>query len=155
MIHKTKKGEGKKHITIPLRWEFRLFRPDSRPISAVSVVARYGPIWLDSGWISPVRRKSKERKKAQTWHQRVGNRVGRCVPCRAASDSGAAPSQSRPCFPDSDVLSLFNRVLFNEVLSLLLWVGSWNHHWMEPILHICPIPNPNSPPFPCEHFIGP
>ena len=34
MIHKTKKEEGKKHITMPLRWEFRLFRLDSMPISA-------------------------------------------------------------------------------------------------------------------------
>ena len=54
MIHKTKKGEGKKYITIPLRWEFRLFRPDSRLISAVLVVGQYGPIWPDSGRISPV-----------------------------------------------------------------------------------------------------
>ena len=34
MIHKTKKEKGKKHITMPLRWEFRLFWLNSRQISA-------------------------------------------------------------------------------------------------------------------------
>ena len=65
MIHKTKKEEGKKHITMPLRWEFRLFQPDSMPIfacfgrfrlvSTVSVAGRYDPIWPiqpDSGRFS-------------------------------------------------------------------------------------------------------
>ena len=58
MIHKTKKEEGKKHINMPLRWEFRIFRLDSRHISAffglfrhvsavssVSVTGRYELIW--------------------------------------------------------------------------------------------------------------
>ena len=90
MIHKTKKEEGKKHITMPLRWEFQLFWLDSRPISAC--FDRFGcrPIrpnmvdTPDSGRISPVRRTSKpsrresERKKKQAHKRprRVGNRVG-------------------------------------------------------------------------------
>ena len=55
MIYKTKKEEGKKHITMPLRSKFRLFQQVSRPISvcfgrfwlvsAVSVTGRYNPIW--------------------------------------------------------------------------------------------------------------
>ena len=65
MIHKTKKEEGKKHITMPLRWEFWLLRLDSRPISAylaVSVTGRYDSIWSiqpNSDRISPVWRESK------------------------------------------------------------------------------------------------
>ena len=51
MIHKTKKEEGKKHITMPMRWEFRLFRLDSRPILAVPTrfkadFSRFGPFLL-------------------------------------------------------------------------------------------------------------
>ena len=32
LIHKTKKEEGKKHISMPLRWEFQLFWLEARPI---------------------------------------------------------------------------------------------------------------------------
>ena len=51
LIHKTKKEEGKKHITMPMRWEFRLFRLDSRPILAVPTrfkadFSRFGPFLL-------------------------------------------------------------------------------------------------------------
>ena len=129
MIHKTKKEEGKKHINMPLRWEFRIFRPDLRQISAFSgmfrpyrssadttLYGRYGPIPAESAQFGANRsrfganqaasariepsRPESEKKKTQTWHRRVGNRVGRRVPRRAASYAGAAPSQPRPCFLD-------------------------------------------------------
>ena len=112
MIHKTKKEEGKKHITMPLRWEFRLFRLDSRPISAVfglfrpfwssadttwygrydrilAELARFGANQAESAWI-------RGKKVAQMRHRRTSNRVSR----RATSDSGAAPSQPLLCFLD-------------------------------------------------------
>ena len=114
MIHKTKKEEGKKHITMPMRWEFRLFQLDSRPISAVfglfwpfrssadttwygrygrilAELARFGANRAESAWI-----RGKKKKAAQTRHRRAGNRVSH----RAMSDSGAAPSQPLPCFLD-------------------------------------------------------
>ena len=95
MIHKTKKREGKKHITIPLRWEFRLFRPDSRPISAVSVVGRYGLIWPEFGRINPVWRESKEKKKL-----RRGTDV-RATALDAASHVG--PRRTRVRHPPSHI----------------------------------------------------
>ena len=92
MIHKTNKEEGKKHITMPLRWEFRLFQPNSRPISTCFYCFGRWPTQPDSGWISLVRRKSKpnrcksgrvganlrkkKKKEAQTQHRHAGNRVG-------------------------------------------------------------------------------
>ena len=83
MIHKTKKEEGKKHITMPLRWEFQLFRLDSRPNSAcfgrfnhqlirpdMADTARFAPTWADSAKIEaelvriePSGRESEKRKK--------------------------------------------------------------------------------------------
>ena len=94
-----------------------------RPVSAVSVVGRYDPIWSiqpDFGRNSSVWRESKpiwhessqvgmnprkKKKKTQTWHRHTGNRVGRRVPRRAALDAGAAPSQPRPCFLDHNGVS--------------------------------------------------
>ena len=109
---------------MPMRWEFRLFRLDSRPISAVLTrfkadFNRFGPFLLfwspaDTArfWLNqpnstrigvnrsrvnanPIK---KKKKKARTQHRRTGNQVGRCVPCWAASNSGAVPSQPHPCF---------------------------------------------------------
>ena len=57
MIHKTKKEEGKKHINMPLRWEFWLFWRYSRSILACFGHFSRWPIRPDSGRISSVRRK--------------------------------------------------------------------------------------------------
>ena len=73
MIHKTKKEEGKIGPFYPLRWEFRLFWPDSRSISACfDCFGHFGrrPIQPDSGRISSGRCKSsrvgvKKKKKKQ------------------------------------------------------------------------------------------
>ena len=62
LIHKTKKEEGKIGPFYPLRWEFLLFRPDSRPILACFGYFGRRLIRLDSGRISPVRRKSKPNR---------------------------------------------------------------------------------------------
>ena len=85
MIHKTKKEEGKKHITMPLRWEFRLFWLDSRPISAVLAVlvtGRYDPIWLirpNSGRINSVQR---ELKPSQRESEREKKKSSDAAPTR-------------------------------------------------------------------------
>ena len=99
---------------MPLRWEFRLFRLDSRLISAVfglfrpfrssadttrygrygwilAELARFGANRAEPAWI-----RGKKKKVAQMRHWRAGNRVSH----RATSDSGAAPSQPLPCFLD-------------------------------------------------------
>ena len=99
-----KKKEGK----------FRLFRPYSRPISAVSGLfqppadtARFWPnqpglAWIeaDSARIEPSRRETAKKKKKNTADadQRPGNRVVRRVPRHATLDAGAAPLVPRPCF---------------------------------------------------------
>ena len=114
MIHKTKKEEGKKHITMPLRCKFQIFRPDSRPILAcfgcfrpiwvvlaVSVAGRYDliwpnqlgsarikPSWLELSRVSANPRKKKKKKKTQTQSDARAT----------ASDAGAAPLVPRPCF---------------------------------------------------------
>ena len=104
LIHKKNKEEGKKHITMPLRWEFRLFQPNSRPIS--TCFYRFGrwPTQPDSGWISLVRRKSKPNRckssRVGTNLRKKKKKFKRSTDTQAtASDSGAAPSQPRPCFP--------------------------------------------------------
>ena len=91
---------------MPLRWEFRLFRLDSRPISACfgwrpiqPDMARFWPNQLGSARIP--KKKKKTNKQTQMQHRRVGNRVGCCVlrwTLLPASDSGAALSQLHPCF---------------------------------------------------------
>ena len=73
MIHKTKKKEGKKHITMPLRWEVQLFQLDSRPISACFGRQLIRPDMASRVGANP---RKKKKKKAQTQHWRAGNRVG-------------------------------------------------------------------------------
>ena len=115
-------------LTAIFKADFGRFRPVPavfRPISAVSAISaagRYNPIWPirpDFGRISPIRRESKpirhessriganraesalireKKKKNPDAVRRAGNRVGRRVPRRAASDAGAAPLVLRPCF---------------------------------------------------------
>ena len=107
-----------------LKADFGRFRPVSavfRPVSAVSAAdrytryaryGRYGPILAESARfgtnraasarIEPSRRESEKKKKKKNADavRRAGNRVGRRVLRRAASDAGAAPLVPRPCFLD-------------------------------------------------------
>ena len=99
MIHKTKKEEGKIGPFYPLRWKFRQFQPDSRPISAYfGHFGLFGPFWspFDTDQYGPILVESapfsanqsqiganwaelaqiqKKKKKTQTRHQRAGNCV--------------------------------------------------------------------------------
>ena len=72
-----------------------------QPVSVVSIcfgcrlirldlvdTARFWPNWWEF----------VEKKKAQTRHRRAGSHVERRTLSRAASNSGATPSQLRPCF---------------------------------------------------------
>ena len=87
---------------------FRLFRHDSRPISACfghwpirldsANIALFWSNLLSSARIKPSCCKSKKKKNAYTQHQRAGNHVGRRTPRQAVSNFGAAPSQLRSCF---------------------------------------------------------
>ena len=111
-----------RRVLRPISAVFDRFRHVSA-VSAVSVAGRYDPIWPirpDSGRISPIRRESKpirressrvganpadsariREKKKKKNSDAAGlavNHVGRRIPRRTASDSGAPPSQSRPCF---------------------------------------------------------
>ena len=100
LIHKTKKEEGKISPFYPLGWEFRLFQPDSGPISACfGHFGPFGPFWspVDTDWYGPILVEStpfsanrsqiganraelaqiqKKKKKTQMWHQRASNHVG-------------------------------------------------------------------------------
>ena len=79
-----------------------------RPIRTdMADMARFWPnqpdsvqIEADSARIEPHRRESEEKKKKKNPDavRRAGNRVGRRVPRRAASNAGAAPLVPRPCF---------------------------------------------------------
>ena len=83
--------------------DFGLFRPYRSPAD-MTRHGRYGSILAESARFSMNRSRFgtnraastriREKKKMQTWHQRVGHRV----PHRATLDAGAAPSQPRPCF---------------------------------------------------------
>uniref|UniRef100_A0A7N2LGL4 F-box domain-containing protein n=1 Tax=Quercus lobata TaxID=97700 RepID=A0A7N2LGL4_QUELO len=97
--------------------QFRPYRPYRSPADTTRY-CRYGPILAEIGPIrresKPIRRESsrvganpadsariREQKKKKKNSDAAGlavNRVGRRVPRRAASDSGAPPSQPRPCF---------------------------------------------------------
>ena len=101
MIHKTKKEEGKIGPFYPLRWEFRLFRPFQSPADT-DWYGWYGPILAESARfganqsrIGANRAESvriRKKKKAQTWHQREGNRVGLgCGTLPAASVLSSSP----------------------------------------------------------------
>ena len=113
-----------------LRSEFQLLRRVSRlisacfgrfrPVLAVLVTGRYNLIWPirpDSGRISPVRRESKpiqrESKKKKNSDVAPTRGQPRRTPRRATSDSGAAPSQPRPCI-------LANKLEISLSLSLSL-----------------------------------
>ena len=122
MIHKTKKEEGKKHINMPLRWEFRIFRPDSRQISAFSGMfrpyrspadtnqyCRYGPILAESARfganraalarIEPSRPESEGKKK----------KLRRSTDARAtASDAVSCVGRGCSTLPAASVLSRLN-----------------------------------------------
>ena len=86
--------------------QFWLFRHDSRQISAC--FSRFNLFWLPTdttrfGWYSPILAelvgiRGKKKKKAQTWHRRAGSHVERRTLSQATSNSGATPSQLRPCF---------------------------------------------------------
>ena len=76
-LHSTKEKKGARsiHFNFVVQGRFR-------PVSSVSVASRYdsiSPARPDSGRINPVRRESegKKKKKAQTQHRPVGNRVGK------------------------------------------------------------------------------
>ena len=99
-----------------IRRRFRLFRHDSRPISAIRWPANttqfgwYGLILTKSAWFGanrswvsanragPAWIQGKKKKKAQTRHWWVGSHIGHCTPHWATSDSSVAPSQPCPCF---------------------------------------------------------
>ena len=74
-------------LAIPAKIQGRFW-----PILIVLVAGRYSSIWPDSGQISPVRRESEEEKKKKKLRCDTDARA-------TVSDSGAAPSQPRPCFP--------------------------------------------------------
>ena len=125
--HKTKKKTQKKQqiFIIKLRKDrFRMFGPHSKPISAVPAwfkadvglfrpfrlfrsPADMTPIRLDFGLIVPVRCESArievesvriEPSRSESMKKKKKlKRAGSRTPHRAASDSGAAPSQPRPC----------------------------------------------------------
>ena len=79
MIHKTKKEESKKHISMRLRWEFRLFWLDFgifRPFRSPADMTQYGLIMAESAWFGA----NPKKKIAQTRHRCAGNRDGRRVP---------------------------------------------------------------------------
>ena len=90
----------------PIRpiWPIRLDFGRISPILAESARfganrSRFGTNRAASARIEPSRRESeKKKKKNLDAVRRAGNRVGRCVPRRAASDAGAVPLVPRPCF---------------------------------------------------------
>ena len=102
-------GHHSKLISAVLAWfkaDFGLFQPFRSPADT----AWFWPNLLGSAWIeaelawiesSCCESEEKKKKKAHTQLQRAGSRVGRRTPCQAAADSGAAPSQLRPCFIDT------------------------------------------------------
>ena len=71
-------------------------QPDSARIEAD--LARIEPHWRELSQVGANPRKKK--KKNADAVRRAGNRVGRRVPHRAASDEGAAPLVPRPFFLD-------------------------------------------------------
>ena len=104
---------GRSGLFRPVSGLFRQYRLPA-DMSDMADTARFWPnqpdsarIEADSARIEPHRRESsrvganpikKKKKKNPDAVRRVGNRVGRRVPRRAASDAGAAPLVPRPCF---------------------------------------------------------
>ena len=84
------------------RWPIRPDMADTarfgpnQPIRRES--SRIGANRAASARIEPSWRESEKKKKNADAVRRAGNRVGRRVPRRAASDAGAAPLVPRPCF---------------------------------------------------------
>ena len=70
-------------------------QPDSALIEADS--ARIEPHRRESSRVGANPRKKKKKKNADVVRH-AGNRIGRHVSRRAASDAGAAPLVPRPCF---------------------------------------------------------
>ena len=60
--------------------------------------SRFGTNRVALARIEPSWRESEKKKKNADADRRVGNRVGRRVPCRVASDAGAAPLVPYLCF---------------------------------------------------------
>ena len=80
--------------------------------SAISAVS---PVSTNTSWVGANRAKSQPRRcesakkkkkprgrRGPTRHQRAVSGVPRTSPCRAASDTGAAPLEPRPCIPGSN-----------------------------------------------------
>ena len=164
MIHKKRKKNASFGFDSHIQGRFRPFPAVFRPISAVSAAGRYDSIWPirpDFGRISPIRRESKpirhessrigvnraesvrirekrkKKKKNADAVRRAGNRVGRRVPRRAASDAGAAPLVPRPCFLADESLGCTVKVwLFylKRENSLILPLLLFRLHRLSPLL---------------------
>ena len=96
---RNKKTKTKKMAMVGLyRWplpfpptiDFASSKGRFRSLADTTWYGRYGPILAELGRFDANRRESKRKKKV-----RRGTDEG-----AIASDSGAAPSQPRPCFPD-------------------------------------------------------
>ena len=125
MIHKKRKKNASFGFDSHIQGRFRPFPACSGRFSAyfgrigrrsirpdMADTARFWPnqpdsarIEADSARIEPHRRESsrvganpRKKKKIADAVRRAGNRVGRRVPRRAASDAGAAPLVPRLCF---------------------------------------------------------
>ena len=95
-------------MVVPTRFKADFDHFGHRPIRTdMADTAQFWPNQPSSARIGANRAKSVRirEKKNYTPHRCVGNRVRCHVPRRAASDSGAAPSQLRLCFPDNQPLS--------------------------------------------------
>ena len=125
MIHKTKKEEGKKHITMPLRWEFRLFWLDSRsifacfgrfdsfwPFRSLADMAQFWPNQLGSEQIEADSARIQEKKKKKSLDA-APTRGQLCrTPCPAL---GCVELGCGIC-PVASVLSRYN-LSFNNVVT--------------------------------------
>ena len=113
---------------------------DSAQIEADST--RIEPHWRESSRIGANRAESarireKKKKKNADAVRRAGNRVGRRVPRRAASDAGAAPLVPRPCFLADESLGCTVKVwLFylKRENSLILPLLLFRLHRLSPLL---------------------
>ena len=107
---------------------YRQYRPPA-DTSWYGRYGRYGPILAESARFGANRsrfgtnRSASARirgKKNPDAVRRAGNRVGRRVPRRAASNAGAAPLVPRPCFLAYHVSITFFRWLFLFLSHLIL-----------------------------------
>ena len=157
MIHKKRKKNASFGFDSHIQGRFRPFpayfgRIGRRPIRLdMADTARFWPnqpnsarIEADSARIEPHRRESsrvganpRKKKKNADAVRRAGNRVGRRVPRRAASDAGATPLVPRPCFLADESLGCTVKVwLFylKRENSLILPLLLFRLHRLSPLL---------------------